>query len=124
MSKLFKIGGKTIGHNYPTLIIAEIGQNHNGSLIKAKKLIKLAKKKGADAVKFQTHFASEESTLDEPFRVSFTKKYKNRYSYWKAMEFTQTQWNKISNFCKKNKITFLSSPFSLSITEKSNLQIF
>ena len=45
MSKLFKIGDKTIGHNYPTLIIAEIGQTHNGSLIKAKKLIRLAKKK-------------------------------------------------------------------------------
>ena len=74
MSKLFKIGDKTIGHNYPTLIIAEIGQTHNGSLIKAKKLIKLAKK-GADAVKFQTHFADEESTIEDEFRVkNFTSK--------------------------------------------------
>ena len=35
------------------VIIAEIGLNHEGSLDKAKKLIKLAKKGNADAVKFQ-----------------------------------------------------------------------
>ena len=35
-------------------IIAEIGSNHNGSLILAKKQIKLAKKSGCDAVKFQS----------------------------------------------------------------------
>ena len=37
-----------------TLIIAEAGVNHNGSLKKAKKLIDIAKIAGADVVKFQT----------------------------------------------------------------------
>ena len=36
-------------------IIAEIGVNHNGNISIAKKLIKIAKKSGADAVKFQTY---------------------------------------------------------------------
>ena len=35
--------------------IAEISANHNGSINRAKKLIKLAKKNGADAVKLQTY---------------------------------------------------------------------
>ena len=35
-------------------VIAEIGNNHEGSLINAKKLISLAAKAGANAVKFQT----------------------------------------------------------------------
>lgn len=35
-------------------IIAEIGNNHEGSLVNAKKLIKLAARAGVDAVKFQT----------------------------------------------------------------------
>ena len=35
--------------------IAEISANHNGSIYKAKKLIMLAKKNGADAVKLQTY---------------------------------------------------------------------
>ena len=38
-----------------TIIIAEIGPNHNGSLNLAKKLIKSAKLCGADYVKFQTY---------------------------------------------------------------------
>ena len=37
----------------PTFLIAEIGINHNGSILEAKKLIKLAKKYDFDAVKFQ-----------------------------------------------------------------------
>ena len=35
-------------------VIAEIGSNHNGSITKAKKIIKLAKKANCDAVKFQS----------------------------------------------------------------------
>ena len=35
------------------LIIAEVGINHNGSITKAKKMIDIAKKSGADYVKFQ-----------------------------------------------------------------------
>ena len=35
-------------------IIAEAGVNHDGSFKDAKKLIKEAKKAGADAIKFQT----------------------------------------------------------------------
>ena len=50
-------------------IIAEIGINHNGDLNIAKELISNAKKCNFDAVKFQMHFASEESTYNEDFRI-------------------------------------------------------
>ena len=42
-----------------TFIIAEIGNNHEGSFNNAKKMLKLAKKAGADAVKFQTYSTQE-----------------------------------------------------------------
>ena len=42
-------------NNKKTFIIAEAGVNHNGNFNLAKKLIKLAKKAGADAVKFQIY---------------------------------------------------------------------
>ena len=41
--------------NQEPFIIAEISANHNGSIIHAKKLIDLAKKSGANAVKLQTY---------------------------------------------------------------------
>ena len=43
-------------------IIAEIGVNHNGDIKKAKKLIKISKRVGADCVKFQAFEASEITT--------------------------------------------------------------
>ena len=44
-------------------VIAEIAQSHGGSLEKAKKMILLCKKAGADYVKFQAHYAKYESHL-------------------------------------------------------------
>ena len=50
-----QLENKIIGMNHPTYFIADISANHDGKLDRAKKLIYLAKKSGADAVKFQ-HF--------------------------------------------------------------------
>jgi sialic acid synthase SpsE/sugar phosphate isomerase/epimerase len=48
-----QIGGFTIGANSPSFLIAEIGNNHNGSLDSAKRLIDEAIAAGADCAKFQ-----------------------------------------------------------------------
>jgi N,N'-diacetyllegionaminate synthase len=49
-----EIGGRGIGPGKPCFIIAEAGVNHNGSLETAIRLIEVAARAGADAVKFQT----------------------------------------------------------------------
>ena len=53
-----KINKKTISLNHPTYFIADIAANHDGSLSRAKKLIKLCALAGANAAKFQ-HFKAE-----------------------------------------------------------------
>jgi N-acetylneuraminate synthase len=53
-----KIGSKIIGDNHPTYFIADIAANHDGSLERAKELIKLAAAAGADAAKFQNFTAA------------------------------------------------------------------
>ena len=63
----FKINKKFIGHNYPTYFIADIGANHDGSLERAKKLIKLCAMAGANAAKFQ-HFKAETIVSDYGFK--------------------------------------------------------
>ena len=107
----FPIDNKIIGTGR-CFIIAEIAQAHDGSLGTAHAYIDAVAKSGADAIKFQTHIAAEESTPDEPFRINFSTKDATRYDYWKRMEFTQPQWLELSNHCKESGITFLSSPFS------------
>ncbi len=47
------IGRHTVGEGHPALVIAEIGNNHQGDVDLAKRLVDLAKAAGADAVKFQ-----------------------------------------------------------------------
>lgn len=105
-----------------TQIIAEVAQSHIGSLSKIKQIINKISKTKIDYIKFQTHIADAESTLDEPFRVRI-KNFKNRIDYWKKMEFTEKQWKVIKEYCKKKKIKFLSSPFSIeavNLLEKIN----
>ncbi len=113
---MIKISKHQLKKNSKTLIIAEIGQSHLGNFKNIKSIIKKVSKTGAEFIKFQTHYASEESTLDEPFRVKI-KNFKNRLDYWKKMEFSENQWKKISDECKKNNLTFLSSPFSEKAVE-------
>lgn len=58
-----RIGKKKIGQGSPCFIIAEAGINHNNDLDIAKEMIRVAKKAGVDAIKFQTFRASRLYTI-------------------------------------------------------------
>lgn len=94
------------------LIIAEVAQTHDGSLGQAHAFIDAIAEAGADAVKFQTHIASAESTPDEPFRVPFSRQDPSRYQYWERMEFSHDQWQGLADHSLDKGLYFLSSPFS------------
>ena len=51
----FSIAGRMVGYEYPPLVIAEIGINHEGSLEVAKAMVDAAHRAGAEIVKHQTH---------------------------------------------------------------------
>lgn len=72
---------------------------------------------GADAVKFQTHIAVEESTLAEPWREEFSRQDETRFDYWRRMEFSPEQWAGLKCHAKEKRLLFLSSPFSLAAVE-------
>ena len=94
-------------------IIAEVAQAHDGSLSLAHAYIDAIADTGADAVKFQTHIAEAESTLEEPWRVKFSYQDKSRYDYWKRMEFSVEQWSELAEHSRSRGLDFLSSPFSV-----------
>ena len=49
----FRVGRRDVGRGEPVFLVAEVGNNHNGSVELAKELVELARESGADAVKFQ-----------------------------------------------------------------------
>lgn len=98
--------------NNHTLVIAEIGQAHDGSVGILHSLVEAAALAGVDAVKFQVHIAHAESSKLEPFRINFSYVDKNRYDYWRRMELTEDQWIKLKEKCDELNVEFLATPFS------------
>ena len=94
------------------LVIGEVALSHDGSLGLAHAFIDAIADAGADAVKFQTHIASAESTPAEPFRVTFSRQDASRYDYWKRMEFSEHEWRGLATHCDERNVLFISSPFS------------
>ena len=112
-----------------TYIIAEAGVNHDGSLTKAKKLIDVAKSSGADAVKFQTFSAENLATINSP-KANYqlgNNKNESQYRMLKRLELTKENHFILKKYCKKKKIEFISSAFSLEdidFLNRLNLKTF
>ncbi len=111
------VGRRVVGEGYPCLIIAEVAQAHDGSLGTAHAFVDAIADAGADAVKFQTHIASAESTPLEQFRVHFSVQDRTRYDYWKRTEFTQQQWAGLMEHAESRGLLFISSPFSVEAVQ-------
>src|SRR5258706_5627416 len=99
------------------LVIGEVALTHDGSLGLAHAFVDAIANAGADAVKFQTHIASSESTPSEPFRVKFSRQDQTRYDYWKRMEFTEEGWRGLADHARERGVLFLSSPFSIQAVD-------
>lgn len=113
MAETFKIGDREVGPGCRAFLIAEVAQNHDGSLGLAHAFVDAAAEAGVDAVKFQTHIAEAETTAAEPFRVAFSYEDRTRYDYWKRMEFSREQWAGLAAHARERGLVFLSSPFSM-----------
>ena len=83
-------------------IVAEAGINHNSDIKTAKKMIEVASKCGANAIKFQTF------TADELFSETINPKLYNLAKTWVL---TKNDHIELQKYAKKNKIDFFSTPF-------------
>jgi len=99
-----------------TFIIAEAGVNHNGSTSIAKKIIDVAKKGGADAVKFQTFIAKDLVTFNAD-KAEYQKKNTNidesQFYMLRKLELSRNQHKILFDYCQKKKIEFMSTAFDL-----------
>lgn len=110
----FKINNRSIGQNFSPYVIAEMSANHNGNIENAYKIIDMAKRAGADAVKLQT-YRPDTITMDmrtPEFMIegglwggqSLYDLYESAYMPW--------DWHKpLFDYAHKAGITIFSSPF-------------
>jgi N-acetylneuraminate synthase len=100
---------------YRTIIIAEIGVNHNGSIDLAQKLIDAAISTGVDYVKFQTYITELSVTKAAPkakYQIKDSEiNTDSQYDMIKKLELSFNDFRKLKNYCDEKKIGFLSTGF-------------
>lgn len=99
-----------------TLIIAEAGVNHNGSLDLAKQMINVASEAGVDFVKFQTFKTELCISVDAPkaeYQIENTNKSETQYEMVKKLELSENDHLELIAYCNSKSVRFLSTPFDL-----------
>ena len=119
MNKI-RINDTVIGENSIPFVIAEAGINHNGETAKALEMVSVAKKAGADAIKFQT-FKASGILLDESLTYTYSSQGKevkeSMYDMFKRCELLEEEWKQIKQKCVEENILFLSTPENQSDLE-------
>ncbi len=92
------------------MLIAEIGNNHDGSFNKLLELTYLAKEAGFDYVKYQIFRAEK---LVHPSAVSLVPTHKTQLERLKSLEFSEEQWEDIYNYTQEVGIKFLATCFDI-----------
>tara|TARA_Y100000768_G_C23971493_1_gene680805 strand:+ start:398 stop:1414 length:1017 start_codon:yes stop_codon:yes gene_type:complete len=101
-------------------IIAEISGNHNGSLDRAKELIKLAKENGADCVKIQTYTPDTMTIKSNKDDFLIKGGLWDGYNLWDLYDWAQTpfEWQKeLFGYANNIGITMISTPFDESAVD-------
>ena len=118
---MINIGRKTIGNDSPCYITLEAGPTING-FASAKKLIEIAAKTGADAIKFQIlnadYLVADKKQLFE-YKILKDKKTKEietvnepLYDILKRRELLDDEWVELKNICDEYKIEFFATILS------------
>ncbi|WP_414830133.1 N-acetylneuraminate synthase family protein [Alteromonas sp. H39] len=111
-SPVISIDNHVIAPQSKTFVIAEIGNNHNGSLKSALKLIDHAVAAGADCVKFQMRDLDslyinkgDDADPSEDLGSQYVLELLNKY------QLGDDAFKQIADYCLEKQITFLCTPF-------------
>jgi len=121
--KVIDIAGRSVGGNHPTYFIADIAANHDGDLGRAKELVRLAAKAGANAAKFQ-NFRAPEIVSDYGFRhmdgqVSHQARWKKSVFEVYAQASIPFDWSKeLGEECSQAGIHYFASPYDFEAVDQ------
>ena len=117
MNPYIEIAGRKIGQDFPPLVIAEIGINHEGSLQVAKQMVDAAKRAGAEVVKHQTHIVADEMNK-EAKKVIPGNATVSIYEIMERCALNEADELELKNYVESQGIIFISTPFSRAAAER------
>ena len=111
MNPYIEIAGRKIGADYPPLVIAEIGINHEGSLAVAKEMVDAAKRAGVELVKHQTHIVEDEMSAVAK-KVIPGNATVSIYEIMERCALNEADELELKNYVESKGMIFISTPFS------------
>jgi len=121
-----EIAGRKIGPDYPPLVIAELGINHEGSLQVAKEMVDAAQKAGMEMVKHQTHIVEDEMSAAAK-KVIPGNATVSIYEIMARCALNETDELALKNYVESKGMIFISTPFSRAAAnrlEKMNVPAY
>lgn len=114
---IIKINDRNIGDDYPPLVIAEIGINHNGSLQTAFEMVDAAWKAGAEIIKHQTHIVDDEmSPLAKEIIPGNASN--SIYEIMKQCALDEDDELRLKEYVEAKNMIFISTPFSRAAADR------
>lgn len=111
------IAGRKIGENYPPLVVAEIGINHNGDLNVAKKMVDAALGAGAEIIKHQTHVVEDEMSA-EAKKVIPGNADISIYEIMDNAALNEEDEYELKRYVESKGMIYLSTPFSRAAADR------
>jgi N-acetylneuraminate synthase len=115
--KCLTIQNRKIGPNYPPLVIAEIGINHNGSLKTAFEMVDAAYKAGAEVIKHQTHIVDDEMSK-EAKKVVPGNADVSIYEIMERCALIEEDEIRLKEYVESKGMIFISTPFSRAAVDR------
>jgi N-acetylneuraminate synthase len=117
MNPYIEIAGRKIGPDYPPLVIAEIGINHEGSLQVAKEMVDAAHRAGVEVVKHQTHIVADEMSSAAK-KVIPGNATVSIYEIMERCSLNEADELELKNYVESKGMIFISTPFSRAAAER------
>ena len=117
MNPYIEIAGRKIGSDYPPLVIAEIGINHEGSLQIAKEMVNAAHRAGVEVVKHQTHIVADEMS-GAAKKVIPGNATVSIYEIMERCSLNEADELELKNYVESKGMIFISTPFSRAAAER------
>ncbi|WJS95124.1 N-acetylneuraminate synthase [Flavobacterium johnsoniae] len=117
MNPYIEIAGRKIGQDYPPLVIAEIGINHEGSLQVAKEMVDAAQRAGVEVVKHQTHIVEDEMT-GAAKKVIPGNADVSIYEIMERCSLNEEEELELKNYVESKGMIFISTPFSRAAADR------